>query len=173
MAVLDPRLLPLLETLAGAGADWLAFEVVDGVRRGREPLEPEELLRTAREKVRSRQPPDRQSADIPVLAEPILGDDQIVWAANYVAARLDGVLADLDEGCAMIEAVAENSSYKFRQDDPAVSEITPKIPVKITLIGQEGHPVDRSSIAAAQEGVVSLRDALARWSIEARGKTMP
>ena len=42
MAILDPRLLPLLETLAASGADWLAFEIVDGVRRGREPEEPEE-----------------------------------------------------------------------------------------------------------------------------------
>ncbi len=91
MAVLDPRLLPLLETLAGAGADWLAFEIVDGIRRGRELVEPEELLGAAREKVRSRQLSDRLSADVPVLAEPIFGDEQIVWAANYVAARLDGV----------------------------------------------------------------------------------
>lgn len=172
MAVLDPRLLPLLETLAGAGADWLAFEVVDGVRRGREPLEPEELLRAAREKVRSRQPPDRLSEDIPVLAEPILGDDQIVWAANYVAARLDGALADLDEGCAMIQAVAENSGDKFKQDEPTLSDVTPNIPVKIALMGQEGHPVDRSSIAAARKGVESLRGALAHWSLEARGKAI-
>lgn len=81
MTVLDTRLLPLLETLVGAAADWLAFEIVDGVRRGREPLEPEELLRAAREKVRSRRLSDRLSAEIPVLSEPILGDDQIVWAA--------------------------------------------------------------------------------------------
>lgn len=172
MAILDPRLLPLLETLAGAGADWLAFEIVDGVRRGREPLEPEELLRAARKKVRSRQLSDRLSADIPVLAEPILGDDQIVWAANYVAARLDGALADLDEGCAMIEAVADNSGDTIRQDDLAFSKVTPGVPVEIALIGQEGHPIDRGSIAVAREGVKSLRDALTRWSFEAQGKTI-
>ena len=35
MAILEARLLPLIETLAEAGADWLAFEVVDGIRAGR------------------------------------------------------------------------------------------------------------------------------------------
>lgn len=171
MAILDPRLLTLLETLAGAGADWLAFEIVDGVRRGREPWEPEEQLRAAREKVRSQQLSDRLPADIPLVAKPILGDDQIVWAANYVAARLDGALADLEEGCAMIEAVAENSGTTFRQDDPAFSKARPGVPVEIVLIGQEGSPVDRATIAVAREGVVSLKKALAGWSLEARGKT--
>ena len=170
MTVLDTRLLPLLETLVGAGADWLAFEIVDGVRRGREPLEPEELLRAAREKVRSRRLSDRLSAEIPVLSEPILGDDQIVWAANYVWTRLDSALADLDEGWARIEAVAENSGDTFRQDDPAFSK-HPGAPVEIALIGQEGDPVDRGSIGAAREGLKSLRDALARWSFEVQGKT--
>lgn len=172
MAVLDPRLLPLLETLAGVGADWLAFEIVDGVRRGREPLEPEELLQAARERVRSPQLSERLSADIPIVADPILGNDQIIWAANYVAARLDGVLADLDEGYAMIEAVAENSVDTFRQDDPAFSKVTPSVPVEIALIGQEGDPIDRGSIAAARKGLVSLKDALALWALEAQGKTI-
>lgn len=171
MATLDPRLLPLLETLAGAGADWLAFEIVDGVRRGRESLEPEELLRAARDRVRSRQHSDRLETDIPVLAEPILGDDQIVWAANYLANRLDGALADLDEGCAMIEAVAENSASTFKPDDRAFSKVTPGVPVEIVLIGQEGRPVDRGSITRARKGVESLREALKHWSFEARGKT--
>uniref|UniRef100_UPI004048CFBF hypothetical protein n=1 Tax=Yoonia sp. TaxID=2212373 RepID=UPI004048CFBF len=169
MAILDPRLLPLLETLAGAGADWLAFEIVDGVRRGREPWESEEQLRAAREKVRSQQPSDRLPADIPVLARPILGDDQIVWAANYVTDRLDGALADLDEGLKMIEAVAESSGNTFRQDDPAFSKARPGTPIEIVLIGEEGRPVDRSSIAVAKEGVASLRNALAGWSREAQG----
>lgn len=170
MAVLDPRLLPLLETLTAAGANWLVFEIVDGVRRGREPLEPEELLQAAREKVRSRQFSDRLSADIPVMADPIHGDDQIVWAANYVAARLDGALAELDEACAMIEAIAESSGDRFRQESSAFSETTRSVPVEIALVGQEGHPVDRGSIATAREGVVSLSDALVRWSLEAQGK---
>ncbi len=170
MTVLDPRLLPLLETLSSVGADWLAFEIVDGVRRGRETLEPEELLQAAREKVRSRQLSERMSADIPVLAEPILGDDQIAWAANYVADRLDSALVDLDEGCSMIEAVAENSSGAIRRGGTVPSMVEPHNPVKITLIGQEEYHVDRDSISVAREEMLSLRDALTRWSLGAQGK---
>lgn len=170
MAVLDPRVLTLLETLAGIGADCLAFEFVDSVRHGREPLEPEELLQAARERVRSPQLSVRLSADIPVFADPFPGDDQIAWAAHYVAAHLDGILAHLDEGCTMIEAVADNSGDTFRQDDPTFSEATPGVPVDIALVGQESHPIDRGSIAAAREGLVCLRDVLARWSLEDRAR---
>lgn len=169
MAVLDPRLLPLLETLADAGADWLAFEIMDGVSRGREPLESEERLREAREKVRAQQLSDRLSADISALPEPILGDDQIVWAVTYVTVRLDGALADLNEGCAMIEAIAENLGDTFENDDPPFSTVSPGEPAKVVLIGQEGHPVDRGSIVVAREGLAFLRDALSRWSFEIRG----
>lgn len=170
MAVLDARLLALVETLADAGADWLAFEIVEGIRRGREPLESEEMLQAAREKVRSLQHSDRLSAEIPVPAAPILGDDQIVWAAQYVFARLDGALTDLDKGRAMIEAVAETSSELYGQDYPAFSTLTPGAPLKITLIGQEDHPVDRDSIATARQGLVFLREALNRWVREAQGR---
>lgn len=170
MAVLDPRLLPLLETLAETGADWLAFEILDGVRRGREPEEPEELLEAARERVRSRRPANRLSSEIPVMAGPILGDDQIVWAANYVAARLDGALADLDFGCAMIEAVAEGADGVSGQYDPALSKASRAVPVKVALVGKDNDPVDRGSIAAAKDGVLLLRDALAHWSLDALGK---
>lgn len=172
MAVLDTRLLPLLETLADAGADWLAFEIADGVRLGREPLEPEEMLQAAREKARSLKHSDRLLTGIPVLAEPILGDDQIVWAADYVFARLDGVLADLDRGCAMIEAVAESSGDIYEQDDPAFSKVIPYAPLEIVLIGQEGHPFDHHSVAAARQGLVFLREALDRWVREAQGKAI-
>ncbi len=40
MAILEPYSLPLIETLAEGGADWLAFEVVNGVRAGKVAEEP-------------------------------------------------------------------------------------------------------------------------------------
>ena len=52
MAILDPRLLPFIEVLAELGMDWLAFELVDGVRRGKEPVEDEAALRRARDRTR-------------------------------------------------------------------------------------------------------------------------
>lgn len=44
MATLNPRLLPLIETLIGVGADWLAIEVIETLNRGRWPEESEEVL---------------------------------------------------------------------------------------------------------------------------------
>lgn len=51
MVTLDRRLIPFLEMLTEEGLDWLAFELIDGVRRGREPEEAPEALADARELV--------------------------------------------------------------------------------------------------------------------------
>ena len=171
MAVLDPRLLPLLGTLADTGVDWLAFEIVEMVRRGREPLEAEDILKEAREKVRSQVHSEHVTLDIPVVSEPILGDEQLTWAANYVAARLGGVLADLDAGYAMINAIAEDSGDTFWQDASELSEASSGAPLRIALIGQEGDAIEHSSIESAKKQISSLREALAQWALEAKGRT--
>ena len=47
MATIDPRLLPLIETLVAVDADWLALEILDGLRLGIVAEEiPEHLLAT-------------------------------------------------------------------------------------------------------------------------------
>jgi hypothetical protein len=51
MAKIDPRLLPLIEALSASGADWLAFEILDGIRTGRRAEDSEEELRDARRAV--------------------------------------------------------------------------------------------------------------------------
>jgi hypothetical protein len=53
MAILDRRLIPFIEMLADLGLDWLAFELIDGIRRGREPEESAKALMVARERVRA------------------------------------------------------------------------------------------------------------------------
>ena len=173
MTILEPRLLPLLETLAANGADWLAFEIVDGVRRGREPEEPEKLLRAARENARSSQPVRIPSSETPKLAEPILGDDQIAWAADYVLARLDGVLADLDAGCAMIEIIADGSARRSEKAGSSLTDAHGVMPVMVVVFGEDDLPIGRRSIAAARNGIPGLRDALAAWSLQARSSPAP
>src|SRR5437763_8558157 len=108
MAILEARLLPLIETLAEAGADWLAFEVLDGIRAGRVAEEHLEILKTTQEAVRSaklenfrrERRPSAVPASVPP-APPIIGDDQIRWAAAYVHKRLSDALlmlqASLDQ----------------------------------------------------------------------------
>jgi hypothetical protein len=171
MSVLDPRLLPLLGTLANTGMDWLAFEIVEMVRRGHEPLEAEGILKAAREKARSHVDSELVTLDIPVVAEPILGDEQIDWAADYVAARLDGALADLDEGYAFLNAIAEGSRDTFRQDASIRSEAPSGAPLRIALIGQEDEAIDHYSIEIARKGILSLRRALVLWALQAKGQS--
>jgi hypothetical protein len=169
MAILDPRLLPLLETLATAGADWLAFEVVEGIRRGREPEEPEDMLWAARQNVRSDQPVPRLSPELPAASKPILGDEQIAWAADYVAIRVEGVLSDLVEGTAMIEAIADRSSQTGDLDGLATIMAGQQTPLTFALVGHEDAAIDRHSIAAARDGLEELRKALGNWASDARG----
>jgi len=173
VAVLDPRLLPLLETLAASGADWLAFEIVDGVRRGREPEEPEELLQAARQNVRSQQPERIPSPEILELAAPILSDDQILWAADYVLARLDGALADLDAGYAMIETIANDSAGRSKKAGLSSAETDSTMPVTVIVLGEEDSPIEHRSIAAARNSLPALRDALVAWWLQVQSRPAP
>lgn len=74
MAILDSRLLPLIETLSDRGLDWLAFELIESIRRGREPVEPEELLVRARAKVVEGGGGEPETVSQTASAAPILGD---------------------------------------------------------------------------------------------------
>ncbi|RUV29053.1 MAG: hypothetical protein E5V72_02070 [Mesorhizobium sp.] len=109
MAILDRRLLPLIETLADAGDDWLAFELMDGIRRGIEPEDTEELLAATREQVSSGELAKRKQAEfIAAGAKPTLGDDQIAWAADHVANRLDAeVLPDWRPNVSYLKSAVE------------------------------------------------------------------
>jgi hypothetical protein len=82
MATIDGRLLPLIEALGAVDADWLAFEILEGLQRGRVAEETHDDLLLTQQKVREasrtksteRQRPHRAS---PATAQPIIGDDQI------------------------------------------------------------------------------------------------
>ena len=49
MAILDRRLIPFIEMLAELGMDWLAFELMEGIRLGREPVAREDELARLRQ----------------------------------------------------------------------------------------------------------------------------
>jgi hypothetical protein len=95
MAEIDSRIIELVETLAAAGADWLAFEIIDGIRFGR-PLEgpehrqrnmPRDVDAWEGESLSAREREFRETA-----MEPIRGDEQIKFAAAYVVERLNEVI---------------------------------------------------------------------------------
>jgi hypothetical protein len=90
LAILDPRLLELIETLVAARLDWLAFELIEGVQAGHPPEESEDALVVARESIRGNaQPKPRgEPQAVTVEARPIPPKEQIEWAAAYVEERL-------------------------------------------------------------------------------------
>lgn len=83
MAVLDPRLIPLIETLAAADLDRLAFEIIEGLRRGVESEEPAETLEMARADAREkRPPPERVAARDPHHVTWAVDDRYVTEAVN-------------------------------------------------------------------------------------------
>ena len=96
MAILDQRLIPLVEILADLGIDWLAFEMIDAVRRGHESKESEEALEMARRW--------RDSYDPEKFAPPFedgikgmapYGENQVKWAARYIYGRVEASISHM------------------------------------------------------------------------------
>ena len=91
MATIDSRLLPLIEASAAVDADWLAFEILEGVQRGRVAEETHDDLLLTQQKVREarrKNSTERQRPPSPATAQPILGDDRIDWVISYVNERI-------------------------------------------------------------------------------------
>lgn len=170
MTILDRRLLPLIETLAAAGADWLVFELMDGIHRGIEPEDTEELLAGTRERVRSGELAKHGQAEfISTGAKPILGDDQIAWAADHVANRLDAALADLAASADQLETIARASPRQRGVDAANSAKSEAPAPLRIVINDEEAYAVTRLDIEQAQEAMKELKEALDAWSVQTRG----
>src|SRR5579871_4705022 len=115
MATIDPRLVPLIETLIVADADWLALEILDGLRLGIVAEEiPEHLLATQLA-VREAKRQERRSegrAVPPPVAKPILGDDQVDWAAKYVVDRLSDAVSMLRASLDQLNQIARSTGER-------------------------------------------------------------
>lgn len=169
MAILDPRLLPFIEVLAELGMDWLAFELVDGVRRGKEPLEDEAALRRARDRT-------QRASDAGEVTErfglsggaaiPILGDDQLKWAARYVDERLR---AALDQTARSLDALDEIvAGLDARPSDAPVAT------TRLVLRGDDSvDTVSRADLDGARDRLDALRGALDAWILNERSDPRP
>jgi hypothetical protein len=164
MAVIDPRLLPLIETLAVSGADWLAFEIVDGIRVGQATQDSEEELNDARLAVREfrskgRPPKERERATS--AATPIVGDEQIDWAAGYVADRLSEAVLMLEASLTQLESIVlrNHESDSVSHGAPSQSDSG----ISLRMEGEE-IAVRRIQVDKALVGLSALREALSQWS---------
>lgn len=174
MAILDPRVLELIETLVAARLDWLAFELVEGIRLGRLPDEPEEVLAAARLSVRSDAQPKARGAPHSLFEEPkpILADDQVEWAAAYVEKRLDAALQQLQASLETLDFIVEATvERQDPQDVPTQASGKTVQDVTLVLLDLEGdRKSSRDDVAGARDDFFTLHAALAEWTTRARGQ---
>lgn len=166
MAVLDLRLLDLFEALIKARFDWLVIELVDGIGAGRPTEETEGSLAEARARIGEGQPTAHgEPRAMLVETKPITGDEQIVWAADYVGERLGAALTQLDAAMEVLDLIADGpnaANIKLKSHDlPAVM---------VLLVDDEGErKVDRAALTRAQASIPKLLEGLASWSQQMQG----
>ena len=157
MAIIDRRLLPFIEVLADLGMDWLAFELLDGIRRGVEPAEHEHALARAREQ--SGQPATDQldhQISVDPGATPIRGDEQLDWAIEYTFDQLTATLAEMSLSLDALDEILDEPGDR-RQ---AASTVEPLL---VLLDDGEERTVRRTQVETAQARLPELRAALDTW----------
>ncbi len=143
--------------LTELGMDWLAFELIEGVRRGREPIEEEGKLALARQWARTgkAEVPDGDSED-DVLPEPLVGDSQLEWAACYVSKRLKAVLAEISASLdALDEIVASDRDGQAKTSEVAT--------VLVLLDVEDTGSVGRTQVEEARVRLETLHQSLDSW----------
>jgi hypothetical protein len=171
MAILDARLLPLIETLAAADLDWLAFEIVDGVRAGRVDEETPEALASIRGAIASAKLKDFQlekrvpaAPTIPAAAQPIVRDEQIRWATEYVDKRLTDALTMLQTSIDQLEDIVSKPPRGDIRVEAGVDH-----DVSLVFQGEaEKSTSARAQTAEAIAALGALRHALSSWETSTR-----
>lgn len=173
MAVLDPRLLDLIQGLMNARLDWLAIELVEGIQAGWQTEESEESLAEARARIGGNAQPKAHSEPRAAFAQarPIEGDEQIAWAADYVGQRLEAALAQLDTAVETLDLIVDGVlglEDTITLVQPA-EQPRPRARASVLLVDDESErKVDRDAIEQARAVIPALLDGLALWSLEMR-----
>ncbi len=162
MAVLDRRLLQFIEMLTDIGMDWLAFELIEGVRRGSEPTETEEILTLARDPTRTGRL-EELLHDVGDGAEvqPILGDAQLNWAVEYVEQRLEAILAEMAASFRALDALVALGSDTTTESRPGQT-------VVVLLRADEDQKLDQNLVREAQARLPTLQQSLRNWLTSAQ-----
>ena len=162
MATIDSRLLPLIELLATGDADWLAFEILEGLRRGRVAEETQENLRIAQDLVRSRKPASRRTEMLAHPAPPteqIVGEKQIDWVVAYMGERIVEIQS-------MLEATLGQLDEILLTPEERPIPVTYSDGVTLVLQTESGEylSVRRDDAAHARTVLPKLRDGLLTWA---------
>ncbi len=162
MAILDPRLIPFIEMLTELGLDWLAFELIEGVRRGQEPVETEAALALARQRVRTRDP--EKFTHIPgdsVEGEPLLGDVQLEWTVRYVAERLNATLTEMSKSIDALDAIVASGRLGQTETTEASADL-------VLLDVEHERRSSRTQVEEARAQLPKLRHSLDNWLASTR-----
>lgn len=154
-------MVPFVEMLTELGMDWLAFELIEGVRRGREPVAEEGELALARQRARKRkaEAPEGDPEDDPeddILAEPLLGDSQLEWVERYVGERLEAVLAEVSASLDALDEIVTSD----REGQAKAAEVST---VLVLLDAGEVGRIGRTQVDEAQAHLAELRQSLESW----------
>ena len=158
MAILDRRLTPIIEMLTELGMDWLAFELIEGVRRDQEPVENEDALEIARhwgERTREAEIFARNPEDS-VEGEPLLSDAQLEWAARYIYERLEATLAEMSTSLDALDKIVVSGREPQTKSTEASS-------VLVLLDAEEDRNVSRTQVEEAQAQLPKLSESLEAW----------
>jgi hypothetical protein len=174
MATIDKRLLPLIEALAAEGADWLAFEMLQGLRAGRVVEETPADLQSAQLLVRTAKRARRLSdepASPPPAAEPITGDGQIDWAVAYVSRRLFDALSMLEGTLDQLDAIV--FTPLLLEEQPALRASADRVTLVLETGPEQHVSVHRENAVTARAIFPELQDALLKWadSVRTQGDT--
>ena len=165
MAILNQRLVPLIEILTELGIDWLAFELIDGIRRGEEPEEHERALELTRERAGTDHRVElEQYAPDDNGPKPYADDAQLEWAARYICERLDATLTEMTDSIDVLDEIVD--------DGDAKRLLQSRTSAVLVLNGEE-HAVGRAQVKAAQARLPELRKALDAWVNNTRSEQHP
>lgn len=164
MATIDPRIIPLIETLVNSGVDWLAFEILDGIRLGRPQLSTDEEVQAARNAVwsfrKGHAPPNLETieAAVPTLS----GDDQIRFAEEYTIERISQSIAMANASLLQLNRIAGQTS-----DTLGASNTRANGEIVLRWIDGE-ESLTRVQAEETLHKLPALRVALAEWSKSVR-----
>lgn len=157
--MIDPRIYPLLQTLAASDLDWLVREIMDGLTAGHVSTASPEQMDLARELARRQEQflnfdDVAQSNDVKDKA--FTADEQVNYAANYTISRLADVIETMAVSFDSIGRILETHAR------PAV-EGTPG-PLMLSLEHDDSKATtSMEDLRQAREGLSELRDAITAW----------
>jgi hypothetical protein len=150
----------LIETLIAADADWLALEILDGLRVGRVPEETRENLKSTQLAIRAAKRQERQSdkrAVPPRVGTPIVGDEQIDWASKYVADRIFDAVSMLRVSFNQLNQIVSSNAEFHAGTFEKQFDLTLQVEA-------EGPSLRGSDVDDAIATIPNLREALTTWA---------